>query len=136
MPLWPSFAQVMDFAERSVRLSASGVRMSGRRAPFLIPMPTPERDGGAGAGVHLALLREVVDRGGGKYGEVEGFARFDLALQGGGEAEGDDELVPGLALEGGRELVQRLPDAVRSEDLDFGGADRSHSHESGEPGDC
>src|SRR5712691_10480054 len=42
-PLWPSFAQVMDFAERSMRLSASGVRMSGRRAPFLIPMPTPER---------------------------------------------------------------------------------------------
>src|SRR6267143_3533384 len=43
MPLWPSFAQVMDFAERSVRLNASGVRMSGRGAPFLIPMPTPER---------------------------------------------------------------------------------------------
>src|SRR6266849_3365848 len=43
MPLWPSFAQVIDFAERSVRLSASGVPMSGRGAPFLIPMPTPER---------------------------------------------------------------------------------------------
>src|SRR5882672_4399631 len=43
MPLWPSFAQVMEFAERSVRLSARGVRMSGRRAPFLIPIPTPER---------------------------------------------------------------------------------------------
>src|SRR6266850_129968 len=43
MPLWPSFAQVMDFAERSVRLNAPGVRMSERGAPFLIPMPTPER---------------------------------------------------------------------------------------------
>src|SRR6266704_3158121 len=43
MPLWPSFAHVMDFAERSVRLSASGVPMSGRGAPFLMPMPTPER---------------------------------------------------------------------------------------------
>src|SRR5882762_2406150 len=43
MPLCPSFAQVMESAERSVRLSACGVRMSGRRAPFLIPIPTPER---------------------------------------------------------------------------------------------
>src|SRR6266852_6204667 len=43
MPLWPSFAQVMESAARSVRLSAPGVRMSGRRAPFLIPIPTPER---------------------------------------------------------------------------------------------
>src|SRR5438445_1928430 len=43
MPLWPSFAQVIGSAERSVRLSARGVRMSGRRAPFLIPIPTPER---------------------------------------------------------------------------------------------
>src|SRR6267378_4937717 len=43
MPPWPSFAQVMDSAERSVRLSAPGVRMSGRRAPFLMPIPTPER---------------------------------------------------------------------------------------------
>src|SRR5881396_1257352 len=43
MPLWPSFAQVMESAARSVRLSARAVRMSGRRAPFLIPIPTPER---------------------------------------------------------------------------------------------
>src|ERR1041385_1055482 len=43
MPLWPSFAQVMESALRSVRLSACSVRMSGRRAPFLIPIPTPER---------------------------------------------------------------------------------------------
>src|SRR6267378_994067 len=43
MPLWPSFAQVMESAARSVRLSACSVRMSGRRAPFLIPIPTPER---------------------------------------------------------------------------------------------
>src|SRR6266446_8296499 len=43
MPLWPSFAQVIESAARSVRLSACGVRMSGRRAPFLIPIPTPER---------------------------------------------------------------------------------------------
>src|SRR5258708_1315128 len=42
-PLAPSFAQEIDFAERSVRLSASGVPMSGRGAPFLMPMPTPER---------------------------------------------------------------------------------------------
>src|SRR5258705_65528 len=43
MPLWPSFAQVIDFAESSVRLSASAEAMSGRGAPFLTPMPTPER---------------------------------------------------------------------------------------------
>src|SRR5712691_7391979 len=43
MPLAPSFAQAIDFAERSVRLNASGVPMSGRGAPFLMPMPTPER---------------------------------------------------------------------------------------------
>src|SRR6266849_3826529 len=43
MPLWPSFAQVMESALRSVRLSACSVRMSGRRAPFLMPIPTPER---------------------------------------------------------------------------------------------
>src|SRR6266700_3610126 len=43
MPLWPSFAQVMESAARRVRLSACSVRMSGRRAPFLIPIPTPER---------------------------------------------------------------------------------------------
>src|SRR5213592_3000809 len=43
MPLWPSFAQVMESAARSVRLSARSVRISGRRAPFLIPIPTPER---------------------------------------------------------------------------------------------
>src|SRR6266581_422105 len=43
MPLAPSFAQEIDFAERSVRFSASGVPMSGRGAPFLMPMPTPER---------------------------------------------------------------------------------------------
>src|SRR6266513_2355269 len=43
MPLWPSFAQVMESAARRVRLSARAVRMSGRRAPCLIPIPTPER---------------------------------------------------------------------------------------------
>src|SRR5712692_3353154 len=43
MPLWPSFAQEIDFAESSVRFSASAVLMSGRGAPFLMPMPTPER---------------------------------------------------------------------------------------------
>src|SRR5258707_4068686 len=43
MPLWASFAQVMESAARRVRLSACSVRMSGRRAPFLIPIPTPER---------------------------------------------------------------------------------------------
>src|SRR2546427_3111061 len=43
MPLWPSFAQVMESAARSVRLNACAVRMSGRRAPFLMPIPTPER---------------------------------------------------------------------------------------------
>src|SRR5258708_8964227 len=83
-----------------------------RRAFFYSYAHARARDGGAGARVHLALLREVVDRGGGEYGEVEGFARLDLALQGGGQAEGDVELVSGLALEGGRELVQRLLHAV------------------------
>src|SRR6266699_2699740 len=43
MPLAPSFAQEIDFAASSVRFSASGVPMSGRGAPFLMPMPTPER---------------------------------------------------------------------------------------------
>src|SRR5712691_9094131 len=43
MPLAPSFAQAIDFAESMVRLNASGVPMSGRGAPFLMPMPTPER---------------------------------------------------------------------------------------------
>src|SRR5882672_1331582 len=47
MPLWPSFAQVIDFAASSVRLSASDVPMSGRGPPFLMPMPTPERAMGA-----------------------------------------------------------------------------------------
>src|SRR5881396_601159 len=83
------------------------------------------RDRGAAARVHFALLREVVEPGGGEYGEVEGFARLDLALQGGGEAEGDDELVSGCALEDGRELEERLLHAVRGEDLDFGGGDGS-----------
>src|SRR4029077_16102406 len=83
------------------------------------------RDRGAPARLHPALLREVVEPGGGEYREVEGFAAFDLALQGGGEAEGDDELVSSRALEGGRELVQRLLDSVRGEDLDFGGGDGS-----------
>src|SRR6266571_4771723 len=93
-------------------------------------------DGGARARIHLALLREIVDPGGGEYGEVEGFARLDLALQGGGEAEADDELVSGRALEGGRELVQRLLHAVGGEDLDFGGVDRNRAHESGKPDGC
>ena len=94
------------------------------------------RDRGARDRVHLALLREVLDPGAGEYGEVEGFARFDLALQGGGKAEGHDELVSGLTLEGGRELEQRLSHAVRGEDLDFGRADRSRGHESGDADDC
>src|SRR5712691_1822463 len=42
-PLAPSFAQAIDFAESMVRLNASGVPMSGRGPPFLMPMPTPER---------------------------------------------------------------------------------------------
>src|SRR2546422_1920247 len=94
------------------------------------------RDWSARSRVHLALLREVVDRGGGKYGEIEGCAAFDLALQDSGEAEGDDELVSGCALEGGRELVHRFPDTVRGEDLDFGGADRRRNEQSGDPDWC
>ncbi len=94
------------------------------------------RDRGARGRVHLALLREIFDPAAREDGEVEGFARFDLALQGGGEAESDDELVSGLALEGGRELEQRLLHAVRGEHLDFGGADRSRGHESGDADDC
>src|SRR2546428_843509 len=69
-------------------------------------------------------------------GEVEGYAAFDLALQGGGKAESDDELVSGRALEGWRELLQRLLHAVGGEDLDFGGADRSRGHKSGDADDC
>ena len=93
-------------------------------------------DRGARARVHLALLREVVEPGGGEYGEVEGLACFDLALQGGGEAEGDHQLVFGLALEGGRKLVQRLLHAVRGEDFDFGGADGSHREQRGDAENC
>src|SRR5882672_11112794 len=78
-----------------------------RRAFFDSYAHARPRDGGARCRVDLALLREVVDHGGGEDGEVEGFARLDLALEGGGEAEGDDELVAGLALEGRSELVQR-----------------------------
>src|SRR6267142_2992229 len=96
-----------------------------RRAFFDAYAHARARDGGARCRVDLALLREVVDHRGGEDGEVEGFARFDLALEGGGEAERDDELVSGLALEGGRELVQRLLDAVGGDDFDFGGADGS-----------
>src|SRR5882757_8811957 len=103
-----------------------------RRAFFDSYAHARARDGGARCFVDLALLRELVDHGGGEDGEVEGFARFDLALQGGGEAERDDELVSGLALEDGRELVQRLLDAVGGDDFDFGGADGSHGHKSGE----
>src|SRR5579864_7992629 len=43
MPLWPSFGQATDFAASSVFFSASGVEMSGRGAPCLMPTPTPER---------------------------------------------------------------------------------------------
>src|SRR5437899_3089766 len=93
-------------------------------------------DRGAGARVHLALLREVVERGGGEYGEVEAFAPFDLALQSRGEAEGDRHLVLGLALEGGRELVQRLLHAVGGEDLDFGGGDGSRGEHGCDRGEC
>src|SRR3979409_2260283 len=111
MPLWPSFAQVMDFAARSVRLNAPGVRMSGRGAPFLIPMPTPERAmaGCDAASILPCFARSAITAGGGG-GEAGGGVspRLDLALRGGGEAERDDEPVAGLALEGGRELVQRL----------------------------
>src|SRR5207248_57160 len=39
----------MESAARSVRLSARGVRMSGRRPPFMMPMPTLERAIGARA---------------------------------------------------------------------------------------
>src|SRR5882672_5515788 len=112
---------------------ARGADVGTRRAFFDAYAHARARDGGARCRVDLALLREVVDHGGGEYGEVEGFARFDLALEGGGEAERDDELVPGVALEDGRELVQRLLDAVGGDDLDFGGAGGSHGRQYSEP---
>src|SRR5436189_179347 len=89
----------------------------------------------AGARVHLTLFDQVVDRGGGEYGEVEGFARPDPALQCGGEAKADDELVSRVPLEGGRELVQRFPHAVRGEDLDFSGAERGSGRQHGKTDD-
>src|SRR5260221_1575599 len=106
-----------------------------RRAFFDSYAHARARDGGARCRVDLALLREVVDHGGGEDGDGERFDRLELALQGGGEGEGDNELVSGLALEGGRELVQRFLYAVGGDDFDFGCADRSRDRQHGEPDD-
>jgi len=95
-----------------------GADVGTRRAFLDAGAHARARDLSARGRVHLSLLREVVDPGAGEDGEVEGFAAFDLALH-----------------EGGRELFQRSPDAVRGEDLDFGGGNRSHGEQGGDP-DC
>src|SRR4029077_5665391 len=75
---------------------------------------------------------EILDPGAGEDRDVEGLAGLDLALERRGEAEGNHELVARVALERGRELLERGLHAVGSEHLDVGGVGRSGGEQGGD----
>src|SRR5262249_18341054 len=69
---------------------------------------------------HLALLDHIVEQRGHQHHDIERLAGLDLLLEGGGEAEGEVELVPGGALELRGEVEHDLAKSVRAQDLDLG----------------